>query len=344
MSLLEQRYRSVLRLLPASYRAEREEEMVAAFMELSGEVPDELNAHPRWGEVASVLALSVRVRLGASSASPRSFAWGEAVRLVALLGLAFQSLYAVFTVADLFRRVTLDGDPGFVGAPGSFERLLIVGGSGMVVCSAFAFIAIMQGRAGVAKIAAVLGVAPVTASFLMSILVLGPSGGRALSEAGGLVFTAVPVIALLLGFHGDVPPRRRSWALTLAPLAAGVVALGWVEVAGALRLYLSPWLYLWLDLAGMTIPVWAAASVALPARRRPPSAALAMSAFGLLLLADRLPLLDYMPEGVPWAMACAQCVLLGVLAAALAWAGVRALPGGRAAVLPGPDQVGERSG
>ncbi|MBE1588278.1 hypothetical protein ACFPOI_52785 [Nonomuraea angiospora] len=62
--LLEQRYRHVLRLLPASYRAEREEEMVAEFMDMSGEVPDEVNPRPRWGEIASVLALSVRIRLG----------------------------------------------------------------------------------------------------------------------------------------------------------------------------------------------------------------------------------------------------------------------------------------
>ncbi|MEU0571781.1 helix-turn-helix transcriptional regulator [Nonomuraea sp. NPDC005983] len=50
-SLLEQRYRHVLRLLPASYRSEREEEMAAEFMDMSGEVPDEVNPRPRWGEM-----------------------------------------------------------------------------------------------------------------------------------------------------------------------------------------------------------------------------------------------------------------------------------------------------
>ncbi|MBE1582663.1 hypothetical protein ACFPOI_60465 [Nonomuraea angiospora] len=74
MTLLEQRYRSVLRLLPASYRAEREEEMVDAFMEMYGDAPDEINPRPPWSEIASVLALSVRIRLGAAGSAPRFLA------------------------------------------------------------------------------------------------------------------------------------------------------------------------------------------------------------------------------------------------------------------------------
>jgi hypothetical protein len=68
------RYRQVLRVLPASYRAERQEEMVCAFLEGSGDLRDEDNPRPRWPEIASVVALSVRVRVGgvgaASSAPP----------------------------------------------------------------------------------------------------------------------------------------------------------------------------------------------------------------------------------------------------------------------------------
>lgn len=77
MSLLEDRYRRVLRMLPASYRAEREEEMVSAFLDGSAGVGDEHNARPRLSEVATVAALAVRVRLGGSGATSRSVASGR---------------------------------------------------------------------------------------------------------------------------------------------------------------------------------------------------------------------------------------------------------------------------
>jgi hypothetical protein len=91
---LEQRYRLVLRtLLPASYRRVWEEDMVATFLESmateNAEAAEYLAdfGRPSWSEVASVAALAVRLRLGAADAPRRSGAWGEAVRLVALMGL-----------------------------------------------------------------------------------------------------------------------------------------------------------------------------------------------------------------------------------------------------------------
>ena len=73
-----------------------------------------------------------------------------------------------------------------------------------------------------------------------------------------------------------------------------------MHVALALRLYESDWLYLWMDLAGLAVAIWAAGAVAVLSRRGSPSWALAMSATGLLLLAVRLPMLPNFPEGVPW--------------------------------------------
>jgi hypothetical protein len=91
---LEQRYRVVLRtLLPASYRKLWEEDMVATFLESMASDDAEAAEYladygrPSWSEVASVAALAVRLRLGAANAPLRSGAWGEAVRLVALMGL-----------------------------------------------------------------------------------------------------------------------------------------------------------------------------------------------------------------------------------------------------------------
>ena len=90
MSGIEERYRFVLRLLPASYRQRWEEDMVAAFLESA--TPDDPEdaefvrdyGRPSWPEVASVLALALRLRLAHAGAPPRYLAWAQAVRLAAL--------------------------------------------------------------------------------------------------------------------------------------------------------------------------------------------------------------------------------------------------------------------
>jgi hypothetical protein len=74
---LEQRYRRVLRLLPAYYRDTWEEDMVAAFLDgwLTGD-PDEDSVtmeyeRPGWQEIASVAGLAARLYLGAAGAPRR---------------------------------------------------------------------------------------------------------------------------------------------------------------------------------------------------------------------------------------------------------------------------------
>ena len=83
---LEQRYRRVLRLLPGYYRDRWEEDMVTAFLDswLTGD-PDEDPVtmefdRPTRQEVASVIALAIRLYLGGASTPRRYFAWGQAVR------------------------------------------------------------------------------------------------------------------------------------------------------------------------------------------------------------------------------------------------------------------------
>jgi hypothetical protein len=108
MTRLEGRYRRVLRLLlPAAYLREWEDEMVATFLE-SVRVDDPDDAayladfgRPGWSETASVAALAVRrrpgtarLRLGAGGASPRDLAWGEAARIVALVGVLAHAVAA----------------------------------------------------------------------------------------------------------------------------------------------------------------------------------------------------------------------------------------------------------
>ncbi|MGW6501423.1 hypothetical protein [Nonomuraea angiospora] len=327
MTLLEQRYRSVLRLLPASYRAEREEEMVDAFMEMYGDAPDETNPRPPWNEIASVLALSVRIRLGAAGSAPRFLAWGETVRLLALIGLAFQAAVALSGVGDLLRGVSADSEFHFFGAPGSPKRLLEIVVTIIGACTAVAFTAIMRGRPREAKIAALLGVLP-PVHFLIKHVVAGEPI-LPLEDVAHLASAGVPVIALFAGFHADVPPVRRPWWLALLPVGGALALQGWVQVLPWDRVD-SPWMYLWMDPAGAGIAVFAVIGVFVLARRRSSSWPLALSIYGLLLLLPRLSLLAYANEGevgtILWVTACGQCVLLGVLSAALAFTGLRALP------------------
>ncbi|TMR94893.1 hypothetical protein [Nonomuraea basaltis] len=329
MNLLEQRYRNVLRLLPASYRAGREEEMVAAFMEMSGDAPS-VGSRPGWGEIASVLALSVRVRFGAEGASPRAFAWGETVRLVALLGLAYQMMNAAINMVMLIRALASADDRYPVG-PG-----LSIGETGAAACSAVAFMAIMRGSPRLAKTAALLSTTPTLVYFAIPLHMPGPAGMmRPLEEVANALISIVPVIALLLGFHRDVAPLRRSWRLTLSPLAAALMVLGWVAVGWYwLRLGESKWLYLWLDELGMLIVALVVGAAVAIARRREPSWPLALSAIALLLLLARLPMMIDL-FGRPGyeivnTVLSGQAALLAVLIGTLGTMGLRSLPDARA--------------
>ncbi|TMM33441.1 MAG: hypothetical protein E6F99_24540, partial [Actinobacteria bacterium] len=94
-------------MLPADYRAAWEDEMVATFLESTArDDPEEAEfaadfGRPSWPEVASVLALAVRLRLGGTGAGPRRRACGDAVRLVALMGLLAQAVLAVLGLGTL---------------------------------------------------------------------------------------------------------------------------------------------------------------------------------------------------------------------------------------------------
>ncbi|MEV6318870.1 hypothetical protein [Streptomyces sp. NPDC051776] len=98
-SLLEERFRAVLRVLPAYYRQDREEEMVDTF--LSDHEPLDEDAElgrPRAREIAGVLVLAIRTRLAGPGAPARYVAYGRTARLVGLLGAA---LLAVSTAVSL---------------------------------------------------------------------------------------------------------------------------------------------------------------------------------------------------------------------------------------------------
>ncbi len=89
LSPLEQRYRAWLRLLPAPYREVWQDDLVATFLDGAEDIDEAglADAHPTWSEAGSVVALAVRLRLGAPGATPRAVALGAGLRLLALVGL-----------------------------------------------------------------------------------------------------------------------------------------------------------------------------------------------------------------------------------------------------------------
>jgi hypothetical protein len=167
MSVLEDRYRRVLRVLPAAYRATWEEEMVATFLaSMATDDPDEAEylddyGRPSWSEVGSVLALALRLRLGAAGAPPRSVAWGQAIRLVTLMWLLGQ---AVLGVADLGLRLWLTGKLSWLPDPpvgwGAATDIWHVAGNLAGLIWVLAFVGLLLGHRRIAQVLAALATVP----------------------------------------------------------------------------------------------------------------------------------------------------------------------------------------
>lgn len=315
MSLLERRYRFVLRLLPASYRAEREEEMVSAFMEVSGEVPDEENPRPRWGEIASVLALSMRLRMGAPGAGPRFAAWGLAVRLAAQAGLLFQAVVGLMLLANT-ATVFFTQVHGF-GDPGSALRLSWILFGIAWALPVVAFLALALGGVRTAKVASGLG-----SAVLVTTVVMSDDPDRlALNLALGLL-NAAPVLVLCAAYHRDAPAFRLGLWRAVGLLVVPAV----LERLLQSSLPYSPWLSTWTDQVGIAaIAVCVGFCFALG---RSASARLGVAILAGMLLLERL--IDVMgssgdPENLEWIPDAAQCGLLTVIVLVSAVSGARAL-------------------
>ncbi|WP_329151106.1 hypothetical protein OIU91_27985 [Streptomyces sp. NBC_01456] len=329
-TVLEQRYRTVLRLLPSYYRAEREEEMVEAYLEgIDEQDRDELR--PAWGEVASIAALAVRTRMGAAGAPARYATLGAVVRRFALLSALLQAASAL-TGQALFlawmrgapaqnREMALDGFTGH-GAPAGLYA---------VVCWLLplawtvVYLALLRDHRRTAFTFAVLAALPHLAYVTQHL-----GGGQdALVSSFSLTtaaFAWLTVLALCCGFHRDAPPAR-------LPLASpGLVLMGTCVLMGASSV-------VW---PGNADQGWAggaafiaAAAVWLVARRRSPqhtgdpALPLALAALGLVVLVERTLSLAFLAQDhAPGSLITAATVQAGVLAAlaaALTTTGTRSL-------------------
>jgi hypothetical protein len=307
-TLLETRYRRVLRLLPPGYRAVWEDDMVGSLLDARGVDGTDTEAAvlaglgtPGPAEVLSVLWLAVRARLGVFGATPRQLVWGEAARKLALVGL-------LVAAADVLARALWDvavlhhlpqaqfstlANPDWL-LTGPWHRLL---GTAPLLWVP-AFVALVLGRRRVATGLAVLAVLPEVVRTLLDI-----SGfpGQTPSQLGYLVARVLPVVALI-AFHERAPaPRRRPWLMALAVATAVLSLPAALLVRGSGPLPPPTWAQLiFLDWAGVcALAAVTVTVVHLLARRRgrpfgSPGWTLALAVVAAVALLQRaLSLADY---------------------------------------------------
>jgi hypothetical protein len=221
---LERRYRRVLRLLPAWYRQQWEEDMVAAFLDswLSGDPEaDEYVAEvarPSPAEIASVISLAARLYLGAAGTPRRYFAWGQAIRRAVLVVTLVQATRGLDILAlTAWSRHLL----GWLPAPPAGMIAATPGGPlppmvWYLVAYAWivSFVALVLGQYRTAQSIAALAIVPDLVWLLQ-----GELTGALRAPVGPWAFWVLlnlaPVLAMT-AFHRDAPSAAsRSWLLAL---------------------------------------------------------------------------------------------------------------------------------
>ncbi|MCH6163001.1 hypothetical protein [Streptomyces marispadix] len=350
-SLLEKRYRRVLRMLPASYRAQREEEIVDTYLQDFDEYEqDELR--PTWREVASIAALAVRTRTGGAGAAPRHVLAGATVRLFALLSILLHGARELTDRAlalayvsgapardrDLFLGV-FDGQQGVLS--GVRETLLWL----LPLCWVAAYAALLRDRRRTALVLSVLAALPA-----LMFAVDWATGGPVRIDGFDIAFAAsgwLTVLALSCAFHSDAPAARLPAVRPGLALMAVCVLMG-----GSVVLWRDGADSVWSSgtvcvLAGVLW--WAAALVRGDRRGRSgeapageasaggagdPAVPLALALLSLVVLAERTGMLallvqSRMPASYLYA-AGAQAAVLAGLVVALGVAGGRLARRGQA--------------
>lgn len=328
-TLLETRYRAVLRLLPAYYRREREEEMVEIYLwDVDRDTQDQ--SRPTLGEVASIAALALRSRLGTAGV-PRPYErLGSAVRLFALFAVLLQAASAV---ADRSLSLTWASTHG----PAQWNMFLsefttrglpaaVVAGAEWILPLLWTagYFALLHDRRRLARAAVLLAALPT----------LWPLVGPLMSEAvppeplyatATALFAWLSALALCAGHHRDAPP---------AALPAGAPGLVFtaccVVMGGSVVLLPIAADAVWAP--ATCFAVGALGWLLWRSRRTDRSTAcggVALAVLGLLILAVRVaavyPWLDVsMPDGYLGGV-LGQTGVLAVLVAALAVVGGRDL-------------------
>ncbi|ANS70090.1 hypothetical protein SLINC_7866 [Streptomyces lincolnensis] len=332
-TLLESRYRMVLRLLPAYYRREREEEMVEIYLwDVDRETQDQ--SRPTLGEVASIAALALRTRLGAAGA-PRPYdRLGAAVRLFALFAVLLQ---AASVVVDRVLGLTWAATHGpaqwdmYVSgftARGPALAVAEVAVWALPLLWTVAYFALLHGRLRLARVSALLAALPTLWPFLAPLVSTWFPPSTAFTTTSAL-FSWLTALALCAAHHRDAPPASLPVGTPGLAFAACGVVMGASVVL--------------LPLAADT--VWAPATcfavgalgwLLWRARRDDRSTAcgaIALAVLGLLLLTVRVAALyPWLGTPVPALVlggALVQAGILSLLVAVLAVVGGRDLAAAR---------------
>ncbi|MEU6380729.1 hypothetical protein [Streptomyces sp. NPDC046909] len=286
-TLLEARYRTVLRMLPAYYRRAREEEMVEVYLwDVDQETQDQ--SRPTLGEVASVAALAVRSRLAAAGAPRRYALLGSAVRHFALYAVLLQ---AAAIVSDEVLRVTWSATrgahewdiflTGFTGS-GPLPTVVAIAGWVLPLLWTVGFFALLHDRRRLARVAVVLAALPSLWPLIEPLVTDWPMSAPYFVTANAL-FAWLPALAVCAAYHRDAPPAALPFGTPgLAFLACCVVTGGSVALLPAMAdIAWAPATCFVLAVAGWLL---------LRARHAEPGAgegALALAVLGLLILAVR---------------------------------------------------------
>ncbi|MEU4482383.1 hypothetical protein AB0F68_30615 [Micromonospora sp. NPDC023966] len=222
MSRLEERYRFILRLLPAAYRQQWEDDMVAAFLNSMDTGDPETTAYaadygrPSISEVASIVSLAVRLRLGGADAPPRSYAWGQAVRLATLMAML---AHAVMVTTSIAVSLWLSGKIAWLPTPESewantspssiWHTAWNLAGYAWLP----AYIALVLGHRRVAQAVALLAIVPPA----LTTAVEQATGDVPLSVSpwAMLLVDVALLLAMAAFHHGASPVPRRPWLLAL---------------------------------------------------------------------------------------------------------------------------------
>ncbi|MEV0401673.1 hypothetical protein [Actinoallomurus sp. NPDC050550] len=232
-SVIVRRYRSLLRILPPSYRAAREEEMVAVFAEGVGDSEEERLGRPDPAEAISVVGLAVRAWLGGPGSAPRLFSLGQTVRLFGALGLLAQ---AVLAGADVLRLLTIV----FFGSNETRHALRVIYGTNVALTVAWslavllcvpAYVALVRGQHRTARVLALISVVPP----LIRVVIEPWTPWVSFAV---LIPVLLSAVAVAVAFHRDAPAVRPIGGLAALPVGAvAVFAALWPS---SLALNLTP--------------------------------------------------------------------------------------------------------
>jgi hypothetical protein len=320
---LEERYRSLLRILPADYRAAWEEEMVATF--LAGELSDDPEdaeyqaefGRPGLAEVASVVGLAVRLRLpgaGSAAGGGRRPLLGDAVRLVALIGLLVSAASgAVGTGAHLWLIGKLPGVAPPDIPTGPLLGVLPTAQVLLVATALPAYLLLVTGHRPAARVLASVSLGAVLLTAVADLVAGYPAmAGRWLA-----LLLDVLVFATLWAHHDDAPPvARRPWLLALP--AAILVSVG--VFAATATFSVTWWLADWPAISCALVVVGLVVHLA---TRGAPEWSLALVLLGTVVLAQRLVTL---PEFVAGATPDHSTTVLVAGLAEIATVAVAGLP------------------